>query len=122
MAKTLQKQNIDPQNFLDCGSGTGLLGGAIRKTWPLSHITGIDFAEDAYAAAEGVDCLVLVTEWNEFRSLDLARLKSIMNTPVLVDLRNVYRHDEVTRQGFSYSSVGRPENTGIDLGQAEAAE
>ena len=46
MAKILQKENITPGSFLDCGSGTGLLGGAIRKNWPLAHITGIDFAQD----------------------------------------------------------------------------
>jgi len=85
-------------------------------------IHGISFGTSAYDVAEGADALVLVTEWNEFRSLDLDRLKSVMAAPVLVDLRNVYRHDEVTRHGFSYSSVGRPENVGIKLALSEAAE
>lgn len=85
-------------------------------------IQGITYAESAYGVAEGADALVLVTEWNEFRSLDLERLRGIMAAPVLVDLRNVYRRDEVTKHGFSYSSIGRPDNVGIALGQAEAAE
>ncbi len=70
-------------------------------------MSGINYASDAYDTANGADALVLVTEWNEFRSLDLARLKSMMNTPIFVDLRNVYRPEEVTKYGFKYSSVGR---------------
>jgi len=67
----------------------------------------IHYAESAYAAAEGADCLVIVTEWNEFRSLDLDRLKKSMKTPALVDLRNIYKRAEVESQGFAYASVGR---------------
>jgi UDPglucose 6-dehydrogenase len=67
----------------------------------------IGYAESAYAAAEGADCLVIVTEWNEFRSLDLDRLKKSMKTPALVDLRNIYKRAEVESQGFAYASVGR---------------
>ncbi|MGG6897457.1 MULTISPECIES: UDP-glucose dehydrogenase family protein [Rhizobium] len=73
-------------------------------------IDNIAYADDAYAAARGADALVIVTEWNQFRALDFARLKSVMNAPVLVDLRNIYRHDEVTKHGFAYTSVGRPSN------------
>ncbi len=71
-------------------------------------IEGVDYAESAYDVADDADALVLVTEWSEFRSLDLARLRDRMKSPVLVDLRNVYRHDEVTRHGFHYTSIGRP--------------
>ena len=71
-------------------------------------IEGVEFAEQAYAVAENADAVVLITEWNQFRSLDLARLKGLMRSPVLVDLRNVYRHEEVTKHGFSYVSIGRP--------------
>jgi UDPglucose 6-dehydrogenase len=67
----------------------------------------IDYAGSAYEAAEGADCLVIVTEWNEFRSLDLRRLKKIMKTPALVDLRNIYKRAEVEAQGFLYESIGR---------------
>jgi UDPglucose 6-dehydrogenase len=51
--------------------------------------------------------VVIVTEWNQFRALDLDRLKSIMASPVLVDLRNIYRPDEVTAHGFTYAGIGR---------------
>ncbi len=51
--------------------------------------------------------LVLVTEWEQFRALDFARLKSVMARPVLVDLRNIYRPDEMTKRGFVYASIGR---------------
>ncbi|MEJ8308377.1 UDP-glucose dehydrogenase family protein [Agrobacterium larrymoorei] len=72
-------------------------------------IEGIDYAEGPYEAAQDAEALVIVTEWNQFRALDLGRLKSIMKSPVLVDLRNIYRADEVTAHGFSYSSIGRSE-------------
>jgi UDPglucose 6-dehydrogenase len=65
------------------------------------------WCEDAYDAADGADALVIVTEWNAFRALDLARIKSIMSTPLLVDLRNVYEPDDVARAGFKYVCVGR---------------
>ncbi|MBB4350335.1 MULTISPECIES: UDP-glucose dehydrogenase family protein [Rhizobiaceae] len=67
----------------------------------------IDFTANPYEAAEGADVAVLVTEWNEFRALDLDRLKTIMNTPVFVDLRNVYRAHEVEPHGFAYHSIGK---------------
>ncbi|WHA43028.1 UDP-glucose dehydrogenase family protein [Agrobacterium larrymoorei] len=72
-------------------------------------IEGIEYAEGPYEAAQDADALVIVTEWNQFRALDLNRLKSTMKSPVLVDLRNIYRADEVTAHGFSYSSIGRAE-------------
>ncbi|WP_457582709.1 UDP-glucose 6-dehydrogenase [Ensifer canadensis] len=69
---------------------------------------GLDFAKDPYEAAADADVLVIVTEWNEFRALDFRRLKAVMKEPVLVDLRNIYRPDEVAKHGFAYASVGRP--------------
>ncbi|MGO4436644.1 UDP-glucose dehydrogenase family protein [Rhizobium sp. RAF56] len=72
-------------------------------------IDDIVYAKDAYAAADGADALVIVTEWNQFRALDMARLKKIMANPILVDLRNIYRHDEIVRHGFHYTSIGRPD-------------
>jgi UDPglucose 6-dehydrogenase len=71
------------------------------------QLLNIDFASGPYQAAEGASALVLVTEWNEFRALDLARLKSTMDTPVFVDLRNVYRAPEVEAHGFTYHGVGK---------------
>ncbi|CDZ42813.1 UDP-glucose/GDP-mannose dehydrogenase family protein [Neorhizobium galegae] len=71
------------------------------------QMMNIEFATGPYEAAEGADVAVLVTEWNEFRALDLERLKSVMKSPVLVDLRNVYRAREVEAHGFAYSGVGK---------------
>ena len=84
-------------------------------------IDKVEFGASAYDVAVDADALVLITEWNEFRSLDLERLRSAMKAPVLVDLRNVYRHDEVIKHGFAYTSIGRPAD-GITHGAAEAAE
>jgi UDPglucose 6-dehydrogenase len=68
----------------------------------------VRFLEGPYDAAEGADALVILTEWNAFRALDLDRVKLLMNTPVLVDLRNVYTPSEMRASGFVYASVGRP--------------
>jgi UDPglucose 6-dehydrogenase len=70
-------------------------------------LTGVTFCDNAYSCAEGASALVIVTEWEQFRALDFARLKTTMAQPVLVDLRNVYRPEEVARHGFAYESVGR---------------
>ena len=69
----------------------------------------VEFRDGAYAAAEGADALVLLTEWDQFRALDLGRLCRAMREPVMVDLRNVYKPDEMVRAGFRYSGVGRGE-------------
>ncbi len=71
------------------------------------YLTGVTYCRDAYDCAEGASALVIVTEWEQFRALDFARLKSVMAKPVLVDLRNIYRPDELTRHGFAYEGVGR---------------
>jgi UDPglucose 6-dehydrogenase len=68
---------------------------------------GVTFCKDAYEAATGADAVTIVTEWDTFRALDLRRLASVMTAPVMVDLRNVYRPDDVRKLGFAYSSVGR---------------
>jgi UDPglucose 6-dehydrogenase len=68
----------------------------------------LTYCKDAYDCMTGADALVLITEWNEFRALDIARVKSLLRAPVLVDLRNVYSPDEMKEAGFRYSSIGRP--------------
>lgn len=70
-------------------------------------LPGVTFAEDAYAAASGAEALVLVTEWDEFRALDLKRIAAAMKGKALIDLRNVYEPEEVTRAGLSYRGIGR---------------
>jgi UDPglucose 6-dehydrogenase len=70
-------------------------------------LSEVDYADDPYACARDADALVIATEWDMFRALDLGRLKSVLKAPILVDLRNIYRPDDVTRRGFTYVSVGR---------------
>jgi len=70
-------------------------------------LPGVTWQSDAYAAAEGADAVVLLTEWNEFRGLDLERLAGVMAKPVLIDLRNVYDADSASQAGLTYISVGR---------------
>jgi UDPglucose 6-dehydrogenase len=68
----------------------------------------VEMQPNAYAAIEGADATVIVTEWDAFRALDLTRVRGLMTQPVLVDLRNIYDPAEVRAKGFAYSSVGRP--------------
>ena len=67
----------------------------------------IELGKDAYDVAEGCDALVLATEWNQFRRLDLQRIKGVLKAPIFVDLRNVYDPDQMGRLGFDYCGVGR---------------
>ena len=71
-------------------------------------LTDVEFVSGPYFCAEGADVLVIITEWNEFRALDLKRMKTMMKSPILVDLRNIYNIEEATNAGFAYTSVGRP--------------
>ncbi len=67
----------------------------------------VTYCKNPYEACEEADALVLMTEWNEFRALDLERIKGLLKQPIFIDLRNVYRHEALTGLGFSYHSVGR---------------
>ncbi|HEY7609207.1 MAG TPA: UDP-glucose/GDP-mannose dehydrogenase family protein [Alphaproteobacteria bacterium] len=69
---------------------------------------GVAYCPGPYEAMQGADALVIVTEWNAFRSLDLARMKALLNSPVVVDLRNIYNPREMAAAGFEYTSIGRP--------------
>ena len=71
-------------------------------------LPGVTYCDSPYACAEGSDALVIVTEWEQFRALDFSRLKSVMARHVIVDLRNIYRPDDVAKHGFAYVGVGRP--------------
>ena len=70
-------------------------------------LPNVDFKAGPYEAAEGADVLLIITEWDEFRALDLDRVKLLMKQPVVVDLRNIYRPHEMVRHGFTYASIGR---------------
>src|SRR5215831_857857 len=73
-----------------------------------SLLGNVTFCDDTYSCAKGAAALVIVTEWEQFRALDFDRLKTVMAQPVLVDLRNVYRPEDIARHGFVYEGVGRP--------------
>jgi UDPglucose 6-dehydrogenase len=75
------------------------------------QLQGVHYCNGAYVAAEGAHAIVIATEWEQFRALDLDRLKSVMAQPVIVDLRNIYRADEMKRAKFKYVAVGR---AGVD--------
>ena len=78
---------------------------AMETAGPL--LPGVTWCADAYEAAAGADCAVLMTEWNEFRGVDLDRLRAVMAAPVLLDLRNVYKPAEMAAAGFAYRGVGK---------------
>lgn len=71
-------------------------------------MSGVEWCGDAYATMDGADAVVIVTEWNQFRLLDLKRIKSLLKQPVMVDLRNIYKPGELAAAGFRYYSIGRP--------------
>ncbi|MBM3859672.1 MAG: UDP-glucose/GDP-mannose dehydrogenase family protein [Verrucomicrobia bacterium] len=71
------------------------------------HLTGVEYCADPYAAAKDADALVLCTEWDEFRQLDLAKLRSIMAQPIILDGRNLFDPAKMKQLGFTYKSVGR---------------
>jgi UDPglucose 6-dehydrogenase len=71
-------------------------------------LTDVDFCDGPYHAIDGADIMVLITEWDQFRALDLDRVKKLLKTPTVVDLRNVYQPADMKRRGINYSSVGRP--------------
>ncbi len=75
-------------------------------------LDGVVWCEGAYEAMEGADALVIITEWNAFRALDLTRVKEAMKAPVMIDLRNIYDPREMAAAGFDYTSIGRPLVTG----------
>ena len=89
------------------------LGAKIKAFDPIAietakkKITGIEFCKDAYEAAKDAELLIILTEWNEFKQLDLNKIKSVMKNPVILDGRNIYNPTEVKRLGFVYQGVGR---------------
>jgi UDPglucose 6-dehydrogenase len=72
-------------------------------------LNDVDFLDDPYAVADGADALVIVTEWDAFRALNLSRIAGLLKTPVLVDLRNIYPPEDVAAAGLHYHGVGKQE-------------
>jgi UDPglucose 6-dehydrogenase len=70
-------------------------------------LTEVKFCDGPYHAIDGADALVLITEWDQFRALDFDRVKSLMKSPTVVDLRNVYDPEAMAKRGFAYVSIGR---------------
>jgi UDPglucose 6-dehydrogenase len=89
------------------------LGATVRAYDPVAmeesrhYVTGIEYAHDEYDAITGADAMVILTEWNQFRALDLDRVKSLLNAPKIADLRNIYEPKEMRALGFDYVGVGR---------------
>lgn len=75
--------------------------------WRLEHVGNIEFCENEYDTVSGADVLVIITEWNQFRNLDLERIRGLMKGNWFFDLRNIYEPDKMRELGFNYSSVGR---------------
>ncbi len=70
-------------------------------------LTGVKFCKDVYQTAKGSDCLVVLTEWNEFKEIDFKRIKRLLKQPVIVDGRNIYEPEKMKKMGFRYFGVGR---------------
>ena len=88
------------------------MGATVQAYDPEGHearqlLRKVDFKNGPYEALEGADCAVIITEWDEFRALDLDRVRQVMNRPLVVDLRNIYKPEELRSRGFTYLSVGR---------------
>jgi UDPglucose 6-dehydrogenase len=97
------------------------MGARVRVFDPASmeqaraELSNVSYGESAYDCADGADALVIATEWEQFRALDLERLHDLMACPVIVDLRNIYRPEDMSRYGFAYTCVGRaPKNMSQD--------
>ncbi len=87
-----------------------------------SIFTQVHFCRDSYEAAEGADAVVILTEWKQFKSLDLAKLRSIVQAPLLVDLRNIFTEKDAAKAGFDYWGIGSKNSGAPALSQALAAE
>jgi UDPglucose 6-dehydrogenase len=88
-------------------------GGSVKAFDPVAmeeakhYIDGIEYAADEYDAIDGADALVIITEWNQFRALDMDRVKKLLKAPKVADLRNVYEPEDMRALGFEYVGVGR---------------
>jgi len=71
-------------------------------------LNDVDYKDGPYPCIDGADALVIITEWDEFRALDLRRVKAALTSPEVIDLRNIYQPEIMQKKGFNYVSVGRP--------------
>jgi UDPglucose 6-dehydrogenase len=88
-------------------------GASVRAFDPVAHaeaakvLKGVTYCKDAYDAAAGADCLVFMTEWNQFRNLEIGKIREAMKTPAIADLRNIYEPKKMREAGFQYVAMGR---------------
>jgi UDPglucose 6-dehydrogenase len=80
----------------------------------------VRFCDNAYEAARGADALVICTEWNQFRKLELDRLHALLRRPLVIDLRNLYAPEKMAAASFEYISIGRPVARAATLEEAPA--
>jgi len=76
-------------------------------------LNDVEYYKDPYKVCEGADCLLILTEWNEFKELDLEKIKSLLKIPLIIDGRNIYNPEDMRKHGFSYISIGRKDVLGI---------
>jgi len=69
--------------------------------------TDIEFCNDPYEVCKGADALIILTEWNEFKEMDLKKIKSLLSSPIIIDGRNIYSPEDLKKEGFTYISIGR---------------
>ncbi len=89
-------------------------------------LSDVEYCENAYACAQDANAIVIVTEWEQFRALDISKLRGLMRSAIMVDLRNVYRAEEITKSGFAYFCIGKGDAAaaalpGVDERQQELA-
>jgi len=105
--------DIRESSSIAIAQGLLALGAKVKAFDPVAKgeaekvLPELEYGEDAYDVAKGCDALVLATEWNQFRRLDLQRIKNLLRNPIFIDLRNVYEPDQMKRLGFNYCGVGR---------------
>ena len=94
-------------DLVDAGAEIAATDPEAIKNFRLYFKGDISYSEDMYDVLEGADALAIITEWNEFRTPDFQRIKSLMKSPVIFDGRNIYDLEDIPVQGFYYSSIGR---------------
>ena len=105
--------DIRESSSIAIAQGLLALGAKVKAFDPVARgeaekvLPELEYGEDAYDVAKGCDALVLATEWNQFRRLDLQRIKKLLRNPIFIDLRNVYEPDQMKQLGFNYCGVGR---------------
>ena len=102
--------SVDISNALIAGGATVRAYDPVARATAAPHMPAVEILDDMYKMADGCDALIVVTEWNEFKQLDLERVKSLLKAPVVYDGRNIYDPVRMKEMGFNYRSIGRASN------------